>query len=133
MIGRTLAVALILAGAAPAWTPPPAYWPKPVGPPAGVAEGVLLNYGLGNKSGNITIRSGNKDQSFYHAAHPFYIDNRVVRCALPPRPGFVPSKDNCERWPAYVKLRSTRVRVPYWRGIWLRKPTRFTNKMFVVR
>ena len=64
------------------------YYPHVPGKPAGMADGVLVNFGVGQSSGDVTIRqSNNKERSFYLAAHPFVIDGKAVECVSPPRPG----------------------------------------------
>lgn len=133
-------IAALLAGmtpvraADPAYRPPLPYYPRVSGKAAGFVDGVLLNYGLGMKSGAVSIRaSRHQVRYFYVAAPPITIDGKTVECPIPPRPGFVPSKDVCPSWPAYVKIGTTRVRVFYWHGRRYGKPTLVTNKLVVVR
>jgi hypothetical protein len=112
----------------------PGYYPSVSGPPVGVAQGVLLEFGRGSRSGGLTIREANgKKLSFYLTREPTLIDNVVVQCPIPPMRNFVPSKADCPSWPSYVKVGRTRVRVYYWRGTHLGQPTLITRKLSVVR
>lgn len=104
------------------------YYPHVLGKPAGAADGVLVNYGVGQYSGDVTIRqSNNKERSFYLAAHPFVIDGKAVDCVIPPRPHYSPPLDLCRSWPSNVKIGSTRVRVLYW------PDSHFGHPVFVTR
>ena len=111
------------------------YRPHVRGKPAGFVAGTLLNYGEGMASGNVTIRTRNgRTVSFYTAAPPITIDGRRIRCPIPPRaPAYRRKQDLCSVWPSYVKIGSTRVRVPYWRGTRYGTATLITRGFSVVK
>ena len=106
------------------------YYPHVPGKPDGVADGVLVNFGVGQSSGDVTIRQANNlERSFYLAAPPFVIDGKAVDCIIPPRPRHSPPPDLCRWWPSNVKIGSTRVRVFYWRDARFGHPTLVTHEL----
>ena len=73
-------------------------------PPPGAemrkTAGVLLEYGVGNKSGGFTIRNadGSGTTEFY-TAWPMHIAGRIVKCGIPPT-GKTPANPRfCDDWP----------------------------------
>lgn len=109
------------------------YRPDVHGRPAGAIVGTLLDYGEGMASGAVVVRTSTGPVMLYTAASPFMIDGKPIACPSPPRPPLYRVKpDVCFRWPAYVKLGKTRVRVAYWRGTRFRKPTLITRGLTVV-
>ncbi|HEY0382056.1 MAG TPA: hypothetical protein VGC72_07650 [Candidatus Elarobacter sp.] len=106
------------------------YYPHVPGKPAGVADGVLVNFGVGQSAGDVTIRQSNsKERSFYLGAHPFVIDGKAVDCVMPPLPPYSPPPAVCRWWPSNVKIGSTRVRVFYWRDSRFGHPTLVTREL----
>ena len=94
-----------------------AYFPER--PPPGVekqkAAGVLLDYGIGNKSGGFTIENqdGSGTTDFY-TAWPMRIAGRIVKCSIPPIDRIPADPRFCRDWPENVQLGSTPVQVLYW-------------------
>jgi hypothetical protein len=111
------------------------YRPHVRGKPAGSVVGTLVNYGEGMVSGDVTIRKRDgKTLSFYTAWPPITIDGKRIHCPLPPRaPAYQRNRDLCSVWPSYVRIGSTRVRVPYWRGMRYGTPTLITRGFTVVK
>ena len=93
------------------------YRPQVSGSPAGQVEGTILDYGAGLASGSLVLRD--RAGALYHfmLARDVRADGTRIVCALPPHGSFHPSPAECRRWPAYIRLGITRVRVPFWRGV----------------
>jgi hypothetical protein len=77
-------------------------------------DGVLVGYGGGTGSGFVRLRLDNGTVREFNIGANMRVDGYDPICAYPPRLGYVPSKDDCYRWPAYVFVGSTRVRVTAW-------------------
>ncbi|HEV2738857.1 MAG TPA: hypothetical protein VGU66_09785 [Candidatus Elarobacter sp.] len=133
--GMMTALMLTMALTAPVGANDDHYRPHVRGKPAGSVVGTLLNYGEGMASGNVTIRKRDGTTVwFYTAAPPITIDGRRIHCPLPPyAPAYRRNRDLCSVWPSYVRIGSTRVRVPYWRGTRYGTPTLVTNEFTVVK
>lgn len=101
-----------LPGAAPASS----FFPKR--PPNAIlhtATGVLVDYGLGNKSGGFRIRQdGTQKNLEFSVGDSMRMNRHEVHCAVPPSPGFQPSKAACAYWPPEIVIGKTRVQVTYW-------------------
>ena len=87
--------------------------PRPAGAPLHETRGVLQDWGIGNRSGGISIRT-QTGVRWFAVSDRIYVDGKRVICALPPRRGQKPDKAECESWPAGLVLGTSRVVVSYW-------------------
>jgi len=80
--------------------------------------GVLIEYGVGNKSGSATIRDAAGRTYRYFLGSPLNINGRQIHCASPIVPGVRFDRFLCESgWPVDVVIGVTRVRVYYWHAV----------------
>ncbi|MBD5654163.1 MAG: hypothetical protein IAI50_03155 [Candidatus Eremiobacteraeota bacterium] len=77
------------------------------------ATGVLTDFGIGNKSGSLTLKTAAGSRTFYVSEH-IMLDGKPIACDHPPAPGFRPSAISCSSWPKNVVIGRTQVRVTYW-------------------
>lgn len=113
-LGVFLAMFVALTAGAAAGPP---FDPHVSGKPA-TADGVLLEFGMGNWAGGFAIRqSDQKIRRFMVSLRrPFIVDGHQVRCAFPPTVRAPHPGTMCEKWPSNVRVGFTRVRVYYWRA-----------------
>jgi len=78
-------------------------------------DGVLVGYGGGSGSGFVRLRLDSGSVREFSLGRNIRVDGYDPICAYPPRLGYVPSKFDCYRWPVYVFVGSTRVRVTAWK------------------
>jgi hypothetical protein len=80
-----------------------------------VAEGILLDYGVGNKSGSFSIRDAKtgKEIDFY-VGNNIRGDGRAIHCQMIPTDGSAPDPRICESWPSAIRAGHTKVKVTYW-------------------
>jgi len=55
-------------------------------------KGILVDYGIGNKSGSFSIRIENANSRFF-IGWPMRINEKLVTCSLPPFEGFTPDPE----------------------------------------
>lgn len=107
-----------------------AYFPEkpPPGAETRKAEGVLLDYGIGNKSGGFTIQNadGSGTTEFY-TAWPMRIAGRIVTCSIPPTEKTPADPRFCKDWPDNVRLGNTEVSVVYWEDKYNGEPAKISN------
>jgi hypothetical protein len=135
VIGISVIVLVLAAQLSPAaHTNDDRYRPHVSGEPAGVITGTLHGYGEGMASGHVDVRTPTGFVKFYTAAAPFVIDGRRIACPHPPGPpSYRRNPEVCFRWPSYVKVGVTRVRIPYWKGTRYGKPTLVARGLTVVK
>jgi hypothetical protein len=79
------------------------------------ATGILTDYYVGMKSGQLTIKlSSGRSMSFY-PANTMTINGGLVHCQAPPANGQNPPPGICPDWPANIVIGTTRVTVTYWK------------------
>jgi hypothetical protein len=116
--GFALAALLMVTAAAPTAAQDGSFFPEhpPADVPMGETFGILLDYGIGMKSGGFTITdSERKGLTEFYTGWPMHIAGRVVTCAVPPTDGHPANEQFCKDWPDNVKLGHTYVAVHYWR------------------
>lgn len=111
----------------------PSYYPRVAGRPAGTAEGVLINLGVGSGSGTVTIRQGGNAKRYFYVAINMLLEGKPLRCVIAPTPHHPRSPETCEYWPPTVTIGSTRVRVTYWRGTRWGRRTEIAGKVDSIR
>ncbi len=93
-------------------------WPKPyAGEPKHTQDGVLVNFGNGNRAGGLTIRVANgKSQDYATSIGPDGTkwQHRLISCMWMPDPKN--SSSACAEWPKQIVPGKTIVRVTYWVG-----------------
>lgn len=116
-ISRVVAVllALIPALATAAYVPTGFFPLRPAHAKLVRLDGVLTGFGGGTGSGFVRLRLDNGTVRLFNISQNIRIDGIDTICAHPPRLGYVPSKFDCLRWPAYIFVGSTRVRVTAWK------------------
>lgn len=130
----SLIVLLLAQGAAALRADDDHYRPHVSGKPAGVVIGTLEGYGEGMASGAVGVRTRRGLVTFYTAAPPFTVDGKRIACPSPPSPpSYRRDPELCFRWPSYVKIGVSRVRVPYWNGTRYGKPTLVARGFTVVK
>ncbi|MBD5606999.1 MAG: hypothetical protein IAI48_18225 [Candidatus Eremiobacteraeota bacterium] len=78
-------------------------------------DGILETWGVGNRGGEVTIRSRDGRTHRFAVADAIVVDGTPVRCAYPPKPGQPRDPTACDFWPSTLQLGKTGVRVSYWR------------------
>jgi hypothetical protein len=86
---------------------------RPVAAHLEQATGVLTDFGIGNRSGSLTLKTSAGNRTFYVSEH-IMLDGKPVECDHPPAPGFRPSAISCSSWPKNVVIGRTQVRVKFW-------------------
>ena len=121
-------IGIVLVAASRASADDAHYYPEVSGPPVGSVVGRLTDIGFGMGSGGLTVRTAaGKTVDLYTAHPPFKINGKTVECPQPPKRDFVPSREDCPRWPSSVVVGRSDVRVPYWRGERYGNSTLITN------
>jgi len=67
-------------------------------------KGTLVSYGVGNDTGEFSIRGWNGRPVEFYVGYPLKINGRINSCAHP----------TCRAWPRNVVLGKTPVTVTYW-------------------
>ena len=120
MRGRFLAAMIIstaIASANLARAQNDAFFPEqPSGADLNKTTGVLLDYGIGNKSGAFSIRSADGKITDFFIGSSMRINGKIVKCTIAPTRTFTPDPQLCNDWPSDVHLGSTDVVVTYWRS-----------------
>jgi len=102
-------------------------------PPPGAemqkTAGVLLDYGIGNKSGGFTIRNADGRTTEFYTAWPMHIAGRIVKCSIPPTEKIPADPRFCNDWPANVQLGNTLVSVLYWEDKYNGEPAKISNEI----
>ena len=96
------------------------------------ATGILLDYGVGNKSGSFVIKAEQGPLRF-SIGWPMYINDRQVTCTIPPVDGFKADPRFCSDWPADIRLGSTDVRVRYWEATYNKEQVKVSNQIYSVQ
>jgi hypothetical protein len=114
--GVAFTTLFIGAAAGPAAAQDGSFFPEhpPIGAKIQEMSGILLDYGIGMKSGGFTI--GDKEQKShaeFYTGWPMRIAGRVVTCAIPPTDKHR-NEQFCKDWPDSVKLGQTYVTVHFW-------------------
>jgi hypothetical protein len=112
----------------------PAYFPSP--PPDVTyftATGILTDYYVGMKSGQLTIKLSNGHSVSFYRANTMTINGAPVHCQAPPANGQTPPPGICSDWPANIVIGTTRVTVTYWKAVtyWQAAPSSATNPLVV--
>jgi hypothetical protein len=76
--------------------------------------GVLVDYGIGNKSGSFLVRDNSGTEKSFYTSWPMNIGGKPVTCSVPPLDDYKPDSSLCKDWPNSIKLGKTRVEVYYW-------------------
>jgi hypothetical protein len=80
-----------------------------------VAQGTLLDFGIGNKSGEFSIKDTTTGKTLeFYVGWPLRIDGHIVKCSIAPKDSFKPAQKFCPDWPSQIKLGQTKVKVTYW-------------------
>jgi hypothetical protein len=108
----------VLAGSQspPAAVPAASFFPKrPKNAILHASTGVILDYGMGNKSGSFSIKEDvtGKTISFY-LGDGIALNGRTPACPFPPTDTFTPGPGTCSYWPPDIRLGHTRVKVIWW-------------------
>jgi len=77
-------------------------------------SGILTEYGIGNGTGEFSIRNSSGKRIDFFLAYPTYINGRVYACERPPAPNERFDSSQCRAWPKNVVIGSTKVRITYW-------------------
>jgi hypothetical protein len=113
---RSLVVSACILCAATVAVATPARADFPTPPPnvrLHTARGVLTDWGAGNRSGGLTIRTASGKRVFALSTG-ITINGKPVVCAFPPRGGKPRDPVMCDSWPSNVVIGKTPVRVSYW-------------------
>jgi hypothetical protein len=93
----------------------PTYFPSP---PPGVtlntATGILTDYYVGMKSGQLTIKTSSGSGITYYVGNAMVINGAPVHCIAPPINGSTPPPGLCPDWPSNIVIGTTKVTVFYW-------------------
>jgi hypothetical protein len=76
--------------------------------------GVLIDYGIGNGTGEFAIKDAAGRTTDFFIAYPIRINGRTYNCYRPPKPGKRFDRSYCKQWPNNVVIGSTKVRITYW-------------------
>lgn len=96
---------------------------RPAGATLYTDSGILMDYGVGNISGQVVIKHADGTTVSFYVGTPFAIDGAGVRCSdyifasPPPANAGSPNPwQYCSDWPQYITIGQTVVTVTYWVG-----------------
>jgi hypothetical protein len=115
---RTVVVMLAVLAGVPALlsaAEPAAFFPsRPTGTSIQVSEGTLMQYGVGMKSGLLTLQdAGGKAREIYIGSS-MRINGNAINCLMPPTEKIPNRRPFCTDWPSALQLGRSSVRVSYW-------------------